>query len=219
MLDCSCGIGTQTIGLAHLGYRVTGTDVSRRAIERAQREAERLGAEAIFAVADFRDLSAIEGQYDVVISCDNAIPHLLDPADVPQALAQMRARLRPGGLLVITLRDFDHALIEKPPIAPPLIVSGPPRRVVVRLHDWDSQEPGYTVRFLLLTETTTGWEVTEHATRYRAITREELTNAAAVAGFSDIAWPREHTIVAGQQVLTAISREPDQPLAAALWAG
>jgi hypothetical protein len=58
-------------------------------------------------------------------------------------------------------------------------------------------------------------DVTEHATRYRAITREELTNAAAGAGFSDIAWPREQTIVVGQQVLTAIRREPDQPPAAA----
>jgi hypothetical protein len=49
-------------------------------------------------------------------------------------------------------------------------------------------------------------DVTEHATRYRAITREELTNAAAGAGFSDIAWPREQTIVVGQQVLTAAHR-------------
>jgi hypothetical protein len=119
----------------------------------------------------------------------------------------MRAKLQPGGLLVITMRDFDHALVERPPIAPPLIVSGPPRRVVVRLHDRDSQEPCYTVRYLLLTGTSSGWNVTEHATRYRAITRDELMGAAAAVGFSDISWPSEKTIVAGQQVLTAINRE------------
>ncbi len=28
VLDCSCGIGTQAIGLAMRGYRVTGTDLS-----------------------------------------------------------------------------------------------------------------------------------------------------------------------------------------------
>src|ERR1700680_4551084 len=30
ILDCSCGIGTQAIGLARRGYRVHGTDVSER---------------------------------------------------------------------------------------------------------------------------------------------------------------------------------------------
>ena len=41
VLDCSCGIGTQAIGLARRGYRVTGTDISPGAIERARREARR----------------------------------------------------------------------------------------------------------------------------------------------------------------------------------
>ena len=72
VLDCSCGIGTQAIGLAKLGYRVVGTDISAGEIERARREAQRFGVEASFFTADFRDLSAIEGAFDVVISCDNA---------------------------------------------------------------------------------------------------------------------------------------------------
>ena len=28
LLDCACGIGTQAIGLAALGYRVTASDIS-----------------------------------------------------------------------------------------------------------------------------------------------------------------------------------------------
>ena len=35
VLDCSCGIGTQAIGLALRGHRVTGTDLSFRAAARA----------------------------------------------------------------------------------------------------------------------------------------------------------------------------------------
>jgi glycine/sarcosine N-methyltransferase len=206
VLDCSCGIGTQAIGLARLGYRVVGTDISEGEIERARREAERLGVEASFAVADFRDLSSIEGPFDVVISCDNAVPHLLDAADVPKALTQMRAKLRPGGLLVITMRDFDTALKEKPPMAPPVIVAGPPRRVLVRLHDWDEEQPSYTVRYLILTDGEDGWELTEHTTRYRAITRDELKTAAATAGFADSRWQSDRTVVGGQQVLTAINK-------------
>ena len=41
ILDCSCGIGTQAIGLALLGHRLTATDLSPRSIERAREEARR----------------------------------------------------------------------------------------------------------------------------------------------------------------------------------
>jgi glycine/sarcosine N-methyltransferase len=209
VLDCSCGIGTQALGLARLGYRVVGSDISTSAIDRARREAERLGVEADFRVADFRDLSGIDGPFDVVLSCDNAVPHLLDEDDVPKALAAMHARLRPGGLLVLTMRDFDRALAERQPVAPPVVVPGRLRRVLVRLHDWDEAEPCYTVRYLVLTEADEGWTVKEHATRYRAITRAELTAAAEAAGFGEIAWPAGRTVVGGQQVMTArASQEP-----------
>jgi glycine/sarcosine N-methyltransferase len=39
VLDCSCGIGTQAIGLAQRGYQMHATDLSPAAIERAEREA------------------------------------------------------------------------------------------------------------------------------------------------------------------------------------
>ena len=48
VLDVSCGIGTQAIGLAGLGYQVTGVDISPRAVDRARSTADarrrRLGA-------------------------------------------------------------------------------------------------------------------------------------------------------------------------------
>lgn len=208
VLDCSCGIGTQAVGLAKLGYRVVGGDISSREIERARREAQRLGVEARFLVADFRDLSGVEGHFDVVISCDNAIPHLLNESDVPKVLTQMYAKTRPDGLLVITMRDFDRALAARPAIAPPVVIPGSPRRVLVRLHDWDDGLPLYTVRYLVLTESDGGWNVKEHTMRYRAVTRAELTAAAAAAGFGDIAWPADRTVVGDQQVMTARAVKP-----------
>ena len=88
VLDCSCGIGTQAIGLARLGYRVQGTDISERSLERARVEAARLGVDISFAACDFRDLNPVEGAFDVVISCDNAIPHLLTDDDLARAFGQ-----------------------------------------------------------------------------------------------------------------------------------
>jgi len=39
VLDAACGIGTQSIGLAKLGYKVTGSDISPGAIPIANQEA------------------------------------------------------------------------------------------------------------------------------------------------------------------------------------
>lgn len=202
VLDCACGIGTQAIGLARRGYRVRGTDVSGVALQRARAEAVRLDASVTFDLADFRDLSGVERLFDVVICCDNALPHLLDAEDVPKALREMRAKLRPDGLLVVTMRDFDRALAEKPPLAPSVLVAGPPRQVLVRLHDWDPDRPCYTVLYLVLTEGEDDWTVARHTTHYRAITREELGRAAVAVGFEDVAWPSEQ-VVGGQLVMTA----------------
>ena len=206
VLDCSCGIGTQAIGLALRGYRVHGTDISERSIRRARVEATRLGAELAFGVADFRHLDPVAGDFDVVISCDNAIPHLLEDADVAQALRAMRAKLRPDGLLIISIRDYDKALIERPTTAPPLLLAGPPRRLFVRLHDWDAPESQlYTVRFFVLTETPTGWTLAQHATRYRAITSAALTRAVHEAGFDDATWHAADSLSFLQPVMTATS--------------
>jgi glycine/sarcosine N-methyltransferase len=205
ILDCSCGIGTQAIGLVRRGYRVHGTDISERSLDRARKEAERLGTMVSFGVCDFRDLSSVDGLFDVVMSCDNAIPHMLTDDDVLRVFAAMYAKLRRGGLLVISVRDYDTATIERPTTGLPVIHAGPPRRVVVRLHDWDDPDsPMYTVRFLILTEGQSGWTIKQHSTRYRALKRSELGEAADLAGFVRIAWHTAEEVPFYQPVMTAL---------------
>jgi SAM-dependent methyltransferase len=204
VLDCSCGVGTQAIGLSLRGYRVIGTDISERSLERAADTAARLNAPLTVTAADFRDLSEVAGKFDVVISCDNAVPHPLDQTDLAKAVAEMHKKARPGGLLIISIRDYDRALIERPAVAPPLDIPGPPRRVVVRLHEWDSPDsPLHTVRFLILTQRPTGWTVAEHSTRYRAITSTQLTDSARRAGFTKIRWLTADETHFHQPIMTA----------------
>ena len=204
VLDCTCGIGTQAIGLAREGFQVTGTDISERSIARARVEAKRLGVQVALGVADIRELAGVAGRFDVVLSADNALPHLLEDVELASGLAAMRSRLHRDGLLVITTRDYDWALVERPPIAPPLLIAGPPRRVVVRLHDWDTPTSSfYTVRFLICTEREGGWSIEHHGARYRAITRRALTALAAAAGFSDVTWRSGPEVDFHQPVMTA----------------
>ena len=67
MLDCSCGIGTQAIGLALRGHDVLATDLSPGAVERAAREAAAMGTHLAIGVADFTRLAEqVEGTFACV---------------------------------------------------------------------------------------------------------------------------------------------------------
>src|SRR5262249_26594986 len=109
VLDVSCGIGTQSLGLAKRGFDVTGSDLSRAAIARAETEARRRGLAIDFSVCDMRAASAHpHRQFDVVISADNSITHLLDDDDLSLALRQIYECTRPGGGCLLTVRDYDR---------------------------------------------------------------------------------------------------------------
>ena len=71
VLDVSCGIGTQALGLAALGYGVTASDLSPEEIERARRESALRGLSIAFSVADMRHAFRHHAsQFDVVTSFD-----------------------------------------------------------------------------------------------------------------------------------------------------
>ena len=104
VLDCSCGIGTQAIGLARVGHRVVGSDLSPAAVARAAAEAAARDAVLPVTVADMRELPYREAVFDAVVCADNSLPHLLTADDIRTAPAGMRRVLRAGGLLLLTVR-------------------------------------------------------------------------------------------------------------------
>lgn len=107
VLDVSCGIGTQSIGLAKLGYQVTSSDLSSAEVEHARQEASRQDVQIEFTVADMRQVWNIyRRQFDVVIACDNSIPHLLDNDEILTAFRQFYKCTKSGGCCIITVRDY-----------------------------------------------------------------------------------------------------------------
>lgn len=107
ILDVSCGIGTQALGLAQLNYHVVASDLSEVEVERAKHEAEKRGLDITFSVVDMRQAYAHhQQQVDLVISCDNAVPHLLTDDDILQAFQQFFKCTRTGGGVIITVRDY-----------------------------------------------------------------------------------------------------------------
>jgi cyclopropane fatty-acyl-phospholipid synthase-like methyltransferase len=107
LLDASCGIGTQSIGLARLGYQVSALDLSAEEIKKAKTEANNAGVTIDFRVADMRNVGeAFPGPFDVIISCDNSIPHLLSDADILEAFRQFSQCTKAGGLCLVSVRDY-----------------------------------------------------------------------------------------------------------------
>jgi SAM-dependent methyltransferase len=107
VLDAACGIGTQVLGLAAAGFEVAGSDLSEAALARARREAAARGLTIELRAADLRDLAAAYAPgFDVVLACDNAVAHLLSDDEIVAALRQMRALVRPGGGVVVSVRDY-----------------------------------------------------------------------------------------------------------------
>lgn len=187
VLDCACGIGTQAIGLAMLGFSVEGCDPSAASINRARREATARGLNAEFRVDDMRSLSTAPiKSYDVIIAMDNAVPHLPSDDDIKQALATIRARLRSGGIILISLRDYGPLMAQRMSSTPALLYTdGKFRRFVHQVWDWQDARH-YVLHLFITMQTPDGWHTRHFVGRYRAITPSDVAALAVHAGFDDV---------------------------------
>jgi glycine/sarcosine N-methyltransferase len=188
VLDCACGIGTQALGLARAGYRVEGSDLSTAQIERARAEAAIRGLDVAFRVDDMRQLgSAAPGRFGVVLAFDNALPHLDSDAEVRAALSAMRDRLRPGGQLLISLRDYGSLIEQHPAVMPPLRFPDDGRRRIVH-QVWDWQDDRRYIVHLYITRQMPdeSWTTAHVVGHYRAITPEQVASQAEQVGFHQV---------------------------------
>ena len=109
ILDVTCGIGTQALGLASKGYNVVGADISEGALARARKEAEARRYKIPFGAADMRQAHEHpDAPFDLVLSADNAVTHLLTVADILEALASFHRATRPGGGCLVSMRAYDQ---------------------------------------------------------------------------------------------------------------
>ena len=187
VLDCACGIGTQAIGLAALGYPVTASDISHPELAEAKKRAEENQVEISFAHADFRALSeTFEKQFEIVICMDNALPHMLTAGDLEAAVKSITKQIVPGGIFVASIRDYDALLLDKPPYSPPYIhKTENGKRVSFQTWDWEGDHYKLT-QYIIDDEGTL--EVSRFVCEYRATRREELTALLRDSGCSEVQW-------------------------------
>ncbi len=107
VLDVACGTGRHAVGLARLGYEVTGVDQSSSYLALARRRAERAGVKVAYVKRDMRRLGLL-GEFDAVINLWTSFGYFETPGQDIAALRSMRAALKPGGRLILEIVDGDH---------------------------------------------------------------------------------------------------------------
>ena len=109
VVHLQCHIGTDTLGLARLGARVTGVDLSPASLDEARSLAQRAGADIEYVRSDVYEAPlALDGRrFDVVYTGIGAICWLPSIHRWAQTVAEL---LRPGGRLFI--RDGHPVLLS-----------------------------------------------------------------------------------------------------------
>lgn len=188
VLDVSCGIGTQAIGLAMQGYSVSGSDLSEKEVDRAKQEAISRGLSIALSVCDVRHAHAHHGsEFDVVVSCDNSLPHLLTDQDLLLALKQMAACLRAGGGCLITVRDYEREDRGRNLVKPYGVrVENGYRYLLFQV--WDFEGEHYDLTFFFVVENLATQEVKTHAmrSRYYAVSTNKLCDLMREAGLQNV---------------------------------
>lgn len=192
ILDCTCGIGTQALPLAVKGYRVTGSDLSERAVERARSEARSRGLNARFVASDVRQVDGkVDRKFDAVITGANSITHLITDEDLMQALKSIHRCLRPGGVFLATIRDYDEIVRDDVQgLVPEIFGERGHRSMIIQAWEWAKDRRTLTTNHILMIEKENdqGWDTTVRTTDYRALLRSEFDTALTSCGFTDIRW-------------------------------
>ncbi|MBN1563856.1 MAG: class I SAM-dependent methyltransferase [Anaerolineae bacterium] len=191
ILDASCGPGTQAIALAQLGYDVTAADPSAGILDRAQKNAAAydVADKITFVQSDFQNLhNNVKGPFDAIMTKGSSIPHLLLDEQIEETLLIFNELLRPGGLLLIGLRDFETLIEDRPRFLPGRIHDGPEEQIITfDVWDWDDGPPiTVTVNSFIVRGSGETYRATKRPVVFRALTADEVEVVMSEVGFEHI---------------------------------
>jgi SAM-dependent methyltransferase len=188
ILDAACGIGTQTIGLTQKGYQLTAADISKGEIEKASQEAAQQNLDITFQVADMRNLQQLfQSRFDLVIACDNALPHLLSDDEIRQAFEQFCQVTSESGGCIISVRDYDAMERGCRRLYPRQVHETPEGKIVV-FDCWDFDGDFYDITMYIVEDTgqpTANTHVIRGG-RYYCVSISKLETLMKEAGFKTV---------------------------------
>ena len=120
IIDAACGTGRHAVHFAQRGLQVIGTDLSGAMIRQARRFARERGVKVPFLSLAFDRLGArFNGQADGVVCLGNSLAACGSASAARTAMRNFARSLRPGGLVVIQILDFDGMRAKRDRFEPP----------------------------------------------------------------------------------------------------
>lgn len=115
VLDCAAGTGQLAVGLRLRGFDVTATDASAAMVQRTRQLAAAHAVELAAMVCRWEDLpdQGWSDRFDVVCCVGNSLIHATGRQGRRHALENMAGVLAPGGLLVVTSRNWELVQAER----------------------------------------------------------------------------------------------------------
>jgi SAM-dependent methyltransferase len=188
ILDSACGIGTQAIGLAQKGYVLTASDISAREIERARLEASKRKLDIAFRIADMRELGKIfPEKFDLVIACDNAVPHLLTDGEIILAFKQFHQVTTESGGCIISVRDYDAMERTGRKLYPRRVHDIPGGKIIL-FDCWEFDGDFHNITMYLIEDTGQALAQTHviRGGRYYCVSISKLESLMKEAGFATV---------------------------------
>ena len=172
---------------------VTASDISAGEIEAARGEAHQRQLAIDFAQVDMRQVwDHYACPFDVVLACDNAIPHLLSDAEILHTFEQFYQCTRPGGGCMISVRDYATMERSGSRLYPRQVHESAQGRVVI--FDYWAFDGDYYEMTTYVVEDKGQAEATTHVMRggrYYCISTARLEALMTQAGFFKVNTLRE----------------------------
>ena len=110
LLDAGCGTGRYARELARRGYVVHGIDASPEMLDVARRSVSDSTLPVTLEAGDF--LEASDRRFDAIL-CRGVLNDLEEDRDRAAAFTAFARALRPGGVLILDVRDWEASLERK----------------------------------------------------------------------------------------------------------
>lgn len=188
LLDAGCGTGRYAVELARRGFVVTGADREPALLEQAVARARAAGG-ALAIRFERTDLLALDAQsrYDAVL-CRGVLNEFVEPEERAVILPIFARALRPGGVLLLDVRDWAATVARR--TAEPVterVVETPRGRLVFRsVLRLDPATRRLLVSERLTLSGSSGETTAANELVMGCWTRDELAECLGAAGFEAV---------------------------------
>ncbi len=111
VLDTACGTGEQLEAFAEMGLMAHGLELEEAMVEVIRRKPlHQTGKITVKAGDMLKAAELFPGPYDAVICVGNSLVHLKDLGEISRAVISMAETLKPGGLIIIQIVNYDRIL-------------------------------------------------------------------------------------------------------------